>query len=737
MAEFTVPNLEALEYTDLVNYKNYYVYADAIRKWENEIEVYVPDINTDNINDHIEGIYAILKDGIETDYIHNFIVKITWGGDLYAQLSIVDYWYNLFMWNMVLKNGEDIRPKHLFWQRELKKKDIKDFVDRFVLTREQKIAKGNDFLNDNLCDGLWNWSNIETFSGYLANTINNEDDIDMMNMIPEYYNLMHASLADVPFDQVKNVGMDLTHKAIDYIKDSEQYLGYEHGLANSFRASEAVSDRQFKEVYVNIGTKSNGSGSVYPINIDKSFKMGGVNDPESYFVESSTARAAQIMSKTNVGDSGDYARILGLNNTDTILNLDPDYMCASRNFIKYEIKTMKHLDMIKNRYYRFNPRGMEYLIDDKDESLVGKTIYLRSPMTCSSHAHGHGICKRCYGDLYYTNIDINVGKFAAEELSSQLTQRLLSSKHLLETMIRAMKWNSEFNDWFELDINTIRLADLSDIDNLRKYYLVVDPEDIFLVSEEEDAVTMLDEDGNEINIEAEDSARYNEYITHFNIKTPDGNMIWFGTEDQDSMYISPALNNIIRHKAVAGEGQVVLIPLANLVDEDLFYVKINNDEISKTMNDIINVTNKASITEQMTKDEAMQAMVDLVVSGHLNVDAIHLEVILSNQIVNPKDILKKPDWDVENIPYRMFTLDHALSNNPSVIVSLLYKDLHRVLYNPLTFTKNAPSFFDMFFMVQPQNYMNEDLLATEVNIQDPEKGLEMVRYVNKDEEESN
>ena len=63
-------------------------------------------------------------------------------------------------------------------------------------------------------------------------------------------------------------------------------------------------------------------GTVYPYIIDKSFKTGGVNDPLSYFIESSTARAAQIMSKTNVGDSGNFARLLGLNNTDTILNLN-------------------------------------------------------------------------------------------------------------------------------------------------------------------------------------------------------------------------------------------------------------------------------------------------------------------------------------------------------------------------------------------------------------------------------
>ena len=76
---------------------------------------------------------------------------------------------------------------------------------------------------------------------------------------------------------------------------------------------------------------------------------------------------------------------------------------------------------------------VEKLIDDRyDTDLVGKKIYLRSPMTCACKSSTNHICARCYGNLYYTNLDINVGKMAAEILSSQLTQKLLSAKPLLE-----------------------------------------------------------------------------------------------------------------------------------------------------------------------------------------------------------------------------------------------------------------------------------------------------------------
>ena len=555
--------------TYLKHFKNYYIYSNTIKERKPGMVVYVPrDISVDNIDDHINGISSILKDGIDEEYIHNMLITVSWGDGKECELFIVDYWFSLFMWSMILKNGDKIEPKHVFWAPELKRKDIKRFVDDYVLTKVNKIRLGNEYLNNNVCDGLWYYSMIEPFSYYLANTINNEDNIALMKAVPEFYDILHCSMEGVPFDQVKSVGMEANNRAISIIKDSYEYLGYEHGLVNSFRVNEAVNPRQHKEVAVNIGTKPNGTGGIYPHVINKSFLMGGVNDPLSYFIESSSARTAQILSKTNVGDSGDFARLLGLNNTDTILKKDMYYECMSQHYIKYEIKTEKHLFMIKNRYYRFNPRGMEYLIDDKDKSLIGKTIYLHSPMTCASHSSGHGICKRCYGDLYYTNININAGKIAAELLSAQLTQTLLSAKHLLETRIVSINWNPEFSDFFDIDINSIKLTDMDDDVNLKKYIMIIDPDDVNLVNDEEETIS-YDEEGNEVIIE-DDTGVYNEYITHFYIKTPDGEMIEFCSEHKEPLYISQELNRIIRKKAFASDEQVN-IPLTALQDSILFY----------------------------------------------------------------------------------------------------------------------------------------------------------------------
>lgn len=708
--------------SNLINFNNYYYYADMVKTGKPTI-IYVPDVCISNIDEYIDGIINILKDGIETDFVKQARIILSWGKDIECSLNLPDCWYTLFMWKLLLNTNQKIKPKHIFWSPELKVDNIKDYVDDFTLTRENKIKFGNYYLNMIISDALWNYADIEQFSFFLANTINNEDDIFLMNACPEFRDILHADLSNVPLADVNNAGMELTDKAIEIIKDSEKYIGYDHGLANSFRASEAVSPRQFKEVEINIGTKSNGSGAAFPYVINKSYKTGGINTPVSYLIEASSGRAAQIMSKQNVGDYGDFARLLGLNNTDTILNQDDTYECFTRHFIKYEIKSKNHLFMIKDRRYRMNPNGMEYTMSEKNLDMIGQTVYLRSPMTCESNSHGKGICKACYGDLYYTNRDINIGKFAAENLSSQETQKSLSAKHIMETIIKALKWNPEFDQLFVVDVNTIRLDDGVDYENdLRKYSMIIDPDDVELVSDEEDTITY--DDG------SDDFSISSESITKFTIRMPSGDEILFKTEDDDDLFITHELNTIIRKKARNTDDKIS-ITLNNLVGLDLFYVKVNNNELSKLLNDVVDAINKKTCLNGKTKDEALQNLVDLCVEVGLHIDSVHLEVLLSNQIVDSNDITKKPDWTNNNVNYEMITLKQALTNNKSIVVSLLYQNVHKTLYHPLSYTKNAPSFFDLFFMERPQAYMNDDLTIdkSEANIKEIDTRIEMCEIV--------
>lgn len=678
--------------------ENYGMYAPIFH--DVPITVRTKDITAETHNNHFIPVFNILLDSIETETTQNTFITVEFDDGNEVELSLIDYWFNLIMWKLIVSTGERIQPKHIFWDEAMTRKTIKKYIDRFFI-EPYKDKIENYKMNNMIDDAIGLFRLVDRFSFYLADTINLEDSIKLMKADPEFYQLMHMDLSRVPIEDVKDEGMKGTRRAIEIMKNSKHILGYDHCLADSWRANEAINDRQYKEFSHNIGTKPNNEGGVFSEFINRSFLTGGVKDPMSLFIESYTGRLAQIMSKNNVGESGHFARLLGLNSTDTIIHADPKYVCDSQNFQILTIKDKNALIKLKDRYYRLSPIGVEKIIHESDDFLIGKKIYLRSPMTCASFARGHGVCYRCYGKLAYTNADIVIGKYAAEALSSVLTQRLLSAKHLLETKIIKLGWPEYFNDYLEIEGNTIKLS--SALTVTKGFSISIDPDDITLVND--DSYSYDDEDH-----PSGFSQTYNEYITEFNIITPSGEEIPIHTLDYDRLYITEELNDIIRKTAEPVNGKVV-IKFDNLVDTFLFFVILQNNELSKTMERIMDIINKNAVTKSMDRHDLLQAFLDTVIEGGLDTDSIHLETILANQIRAYDDILELPDWSNTNEPYQILTLNQSLTDNPSVSISLMYQKLSKALYNPLTFRKNKPSFMDLFFMEQPQIYLSSDTIV--------------------------
>lgn len=653
--------------------ENYSIYADVITK--GKATVYTKDITKENWEVHYNSILNILRDGVESDVVKYNFIEIIFDCGESVELTIPDYWYNLIMWYIIVTVGQRIQPKHLFFDEAITRRTIKKYIDKFFI--DENLSKlPNMTLNNIIDDCMFRFGEIDEFSYYLANTINLEDFITLMNENPEFYNILHLNLENVPLDMVKQEGMKYTKRAVEIIKDSE------HCLANFFKAGEGVNIKQFKEFAINIGTKPDGNGGVYPTIINKNFIAGGVNDTLSFYIESSTGRTAQIIVDGNVGSSGHFARLLGLNNSDSFIHPDPNYDCHTANYQILTIKDSNMLRKLENRYYRLNPNGMEYKIT-LDSDIIGKTIYLRSPMTCASAAHGHGICYKCYGDLAFVNEDINIGKMAAELISSVITQRMLSAKHLLEAVVRKMKWSEGFTDLFNIEFNIIKLETNMD---LTGYKLQILTDDIELESEED----------------VEDS--FNEYINKFKIISPDGQETEIFTSDLDNLYITYDLNKIIEDNY---DENIITIDLNKLEDVPLFGLQICNNDLSRVLDKVTSILNKKPVTTSFNRHELLQALLESLNEGGLDVNSVHAEIILMNQIRSAEDILLMPDWEYPNEDYRILTLRGALENNPSVTVTLTYEYISKTLASPLTFKKTKPSYMDLFFMEQPQKFLKE------------------------------
>lgn len=666
--------------------ENYGPYVELVQT--GRIVIRNTDINRQTYQTHFNSITNIFRDGIELEEVHRMFITVRFDV-IDVDLSIFDYWFNLIMWQLHTSIDKEIRPKNIFFNKFINASHIKEYID-YQFLDQNRTQYPNILLNIIIDDCLWNFSYIDEFSDYIFNTINLEEFFDLWDKFPETFDIMTMKInndGSVDFKDIMPTGSEATAILLDRIEKAN------HCLADFVRAGEGLSAKQFKEFATHIGVKPDGQGGIIPYILNTNFLMGGVNNPTDYTIESSVGRIAQMIVKNNVGDSGYFARILKLNNMDTVIHEDPHYDCCTKNLQEYFIKDERMLLYFENSYYRENPNGIEKLLTIKDTHLVNKIIYLRTPMTCASHARGEGICYKCYGNLAFENYDINAGEISSEVMSAILTQMMLSAKHLLESKIIKLMWCNEFDTYFQMDYDTIKFQE--DLD-LNKIKIRIDPSTIELTSEFEEDM--------------------NEYISKFDLILPDGTIVPIHTEDMNKMYITIGLNNAIR-KSGEAEDDYIILDASKLEDEPLFIVSINNNELSQLLNKIKNLINRKDSTSEYNRHSLLQKLIETLIEGKMYVMGVHIATILSNQIFDTDNVLLKPDWSIPNQEYQIFTLNQSLNCRP-ITISLSYEKIDRMLYNPLTFNKRGPSFMDLFFQVKPQDMIRNKVEITPTTIHD-------------------
>ena len=216
----------------LENWQNYGKYVPLVK--DGSMRVYTKDLTKENLNDNFYSILNIMRDGIETEFVQHMAINIQFADNVDVTLSIFDYFLNLIMWNLPLNTDEPITSKFLFFQEKFNKNAIKNYIDdKFLNVNRTKYDTIT--LCNIIDDTLYRFKYIDEFSLYLCNTINDEDTIELMNQNPEAWEYLHADLSNVPLEDVKNVGQEITNKLIKIIENSD------HCLADSFATGEGVN----------------------------------------------------------------------------------------------------------------------------------------------------------------------------------------------------------------------------------------------------------------------------------------------------------------------------------------------------------------------------------------------------------------------------------------------------------------------------------------------------------------
>lgn len=252
---------------------------------------------------------------------------------------------------------------------------------------------------------------------------------------------------------------------------------------------------QLPQMFGAYGTRADINDEMKKHNINAS-AMSGLQDVFDFCIEYLSAKKAQFFNNSIIRDSQYFARRLRLsasrirmvypgscgNKITLPIKIPEKY---AHNFIGKWIKvTPEEFEKYDDgRTHLFNDCSIA-LTENNIKHFAGKTVNMWSPFFCR---YSDGVCEHCAGFMDQRAIafippGVQFGVYSATKLASPVTQKVLSSKHLIKTKSKeyilsqdAVKYLSKNGD--------VLLWQASAIRSLQKCYIRVSTEEIGPISD--------------------------------------------------------------------------------------------------------------------------------------------------------------------------------------------------------------------------------------------------------------
>lgn len=628
-----------------------------------------------------ETFYEFMRRGfgepeIETGHIQ---VRFDEEGEHYP-MQLNHLIVHMFMWNAIvdLDGVHALTKEHFIDAPNISSKMIKNYLDEKVIKPYRQLVS-NTKLNKVAHD-----------VNYRLGRISKDFNLLMGLSIDIEQSFLFPSIRDDRFDEILRTKLDqdaqisdnenrlesLTDEMLNIIKNDPENL-----ISPIVRSGTGIKAGQFKEFAVNGGYKPDLNGNTIPAPVDSNLIVDGLNSTTNIYVDSMGGLKAAVANSTEMGKSGHMARLIIL--LASVVRLGDVEDCGTLFGIRYTIETKAHLMKFVGRHYRF-VNGREYHVIKGDEMhLIGKEIYVRSPMTCLGGEDGYTLCKTCYGELHHVNSDLySVGAYGSTKNAEPVSQSILSTKHLLSTDSYHITFsNPVFEQVMKVYSNEIEVGNGDEVDN---YNLIIKADDIHKVDKY-----------------ADELEEYNKYITKFYLEnTMTGEVVEIVEDGGVKMFITPSLLPEVMGNFKRGTFKMPLYEVKN--NGTIFTVQIENDELTKPLYAIIDLLDKYNYRREEgieTLDELAQHMLDLVIVSKINADSVHSEIILRELLRSEENILERPDFSnyAGMSDVNILTLKDALGKHPSITISLSFQDLKRQFSRLLTYEKTGESFLDPFF----------------------------------------
>lgn len=711
-----------------------------------DIIFYITEYNTETYDVLIDNLLRNMTEGYEHDEFRHQIIKYKF--HKYDENEEVKYMkfnhfiVNLIFWRpMIHLDPDNLNEELIISEGDMSKistKFIKNYMDRNYTFKYNRhipsqpnlmMEEINHKFNEIFCDTNYNLCKISSmFLMFHGLSVNLEAFDDLAKRYPE-------------FNEIMNYKVDETHQPIEIeqeLKLAQQRMyqiinedDYPNMLKPLIQPGAGTKNKQFKDLAVNIGLKPDEDGNTISTPINTNYlSQGGIRTAYHYYINAISGRKAAIMNKEFMGKVGHLLILCAILSARGSKLSRTEFDCNTVNPIPFEIKTEEHLNKLNGRRYRFSTQKEYSVINSyKDKHLIGQTVYVRSPITCACK---NGICRECYGDLYYVNVGLNnPGIFSATIYMNPILQGILSAKHHQGTNSSRILFREEFNKFFMISSTDIILA--NEIDDILSYSLLIRKEwiqsavgddsvdDIDFAKKnkkkkkkkamnapiDEDDMNIVEDLGVDIDDDTEFELTLPYYTTKFEvvkyIKSKDpSNIERIEFEDHESKELF--IHGDFISKMTPGEdenGKYLYIELSDINPEEfIFVIDVQNDELTKPMKSIQQALNNDNHGGCSTYEELANMLLDLSIESELAAMSVHGEMMIRQLVVDAKNILKRPNFEriIMQRDYNLLTIQTALKKNPSITTSLSTPYLKAQLVDLAeTYEKTEPGILDPLF----------------------------------------
>lgn len=462
---------------------------------------------------------------------------------------------------------------------------------------------------------------------------------------------------------------------------------------STFTKNGLFNPGQFREFAVHEGHKPDLYGNTIPFTSNTNIIMG-LNDIKAFVVDGTGGRKAETL-KLNVSDAGALERAMCML-LSGIRYVDTGWECDSQHFRIKTIDSLETLNKLEGRVGTLDPKSDEYFIlDPEDDGLIGQTVYLKTPITCTHpHRQDGVICSACYGKLMaHMNCDIHVGRLAALNSADDMEQTLLSAKHALSTNTNDVEFDTMFSTYFDAEScqiffnESIVTASADDPEEFSHLYL-----EFHLGS----MIKRQDGEGRNFDRMIPDIVIYDDR---------DDSRIIIQEKNGIPIFLSPEFNEFFldaaKHTDIKG---TVRVPFTDLIDQGkilcdiLFEYQYKNQELAGALLELEGILNNGSLIRQFRNyDECLRRIIPLFVRGGIHLPELQFELLVAMLIYRPDG--GPVDWTLENPEYQFCSIDKSIQNNPSLTTSVLYHESSRQLAGAYGFyEKSKPSDYDWFLL---------------------------------------